>query len=123
MGGILMTELNYYETLYLIRPDLTEDELGKVQEKLKEAIANNEGEIYKSEKWSERNLAYRIGKFTKGVYHILIYKALPSVVTEVEKNLRFFNTDVLRFMTVRIKKETALSEKAASEMHLEEGGS
>ena len=48
-----MTELNYYETLYLIRPDLTEDELGKVQGKLKEAIANNEGEIYKSEKWSE----------------------------------------------------------------------
>ena len=92
-----MTELNYYETLYLIRPDLTEDELGKVQGKLKEAIANNDGEIYKSEKWSERNLAYRIGRFTKG--------------------------DVLRFMTVRIKKETALSEKAASEMHLEEGGS
>ncbi len=118
-----MTELNYYETLYLTRPDLTEDELGKVQGKLKEAIANHEGEIFKSEKWSERNLAYRIGRFTKGVYYILIYNALSSVVAEVEKNLRFFNTDVLRFMTVKIKKETALSEKAASEIHLEEGGS
>ncbi|MCI0453782.1 MAG: 30S ribosomal protein S6 [Candidatus Dadabacteria bacterium] len=118
-----MAELNYYETLYLTRPDLTEDELGKVQEKLAEAITNHEGEIFRSDKWSERNLAYKIEKFTKGVYYILIYKALPSVVAEVEKNLRFYNTEVLRFMTVRINKETALSEKAASEMHLEEGGS
>jgi small subunit ribosomal protein S6 len=123
MGGVLMTELYYYETLYLIRPDLTEDELSKVQGKLKEAIENHEGEIFKSDKWSERNLAYKIGKFTKGVYYILIYKALPSVVAEVENNLRFYNTEVLRFITVRIKKETALSEKAASEIHLEEGGS
>jgi small subunit ribosomal protein S6 len=123
MGGNLMTELNYYETLYLIQPDLTEDEIGKVQGKLAEAITNHEGEIFRSDKWSERNLAYKIEKFTKGVYYILIYKALPSVVAEVEKNLRFYNAEVLRFMTVRINKETALSEKAASEIHLEEGGS
>jgi small subunit ribosomal protein S6 len=123
MGGVLMTELNYYETLYLTRPDLTDEELSKVQGKLNEAITNHDGEIFKSEKWAERNLTYRIGKFTKGVYYILIYKALPSVVAEVEKNLRFYNTDVLRFMTVKIKKEIALGEKAASEIHVEEGGS
>src|SRR5579885_902223 len=82
-----MMDVGYYETLYLTRPDLTEDELNKVQGRLKEAISNHEGEIFKSQKWADRSLAYRIGKYNKGTYHILVYKSLRSAVSEVEKNL------------------------------------
>lgn len=117
-----MTEVGYYETLYLMRPDLTEDELNKVQGRLKEAISNHEGEIFKSQKWAERNLAYRIGKYNKGSYYILVYKSLRSAVFDIEKNLRFFGDDVLRFMTVRIKEEAALRERAASEADTQGGG-
>ncbi len=117
-----MTDLGYYETLYLVRPDLTEDELNKVQGRLKEAISNHEGEIFKSQKWADRNLAYRIGKYNKGVYYILVYKSLRSAVAEVEKNLRFFSGEVLRFMTVRINQETAVREKADSQIGIYEGG-
>jgi small subunit ribosomal protein S6 len=117
-----MTDVGYYETLYLTRPDLTEDELNKVQGRLKEAISNHEGEIFKSQKWADRSLAYRIGKYNKGTYHILVYKSLRSAVSEVEKNLRFFGGDVLRFMTVRIKEEAALRERATSESGAHEGG-
>jgi small subunit ribosomal protein S6 len=122
MGGISMTDLGYYETLYLVRPDLTEDELNKVQGRIKEAISIHEGEIFKSQKWAERNLAYRIGKHNKGAYYILIYKSLRTAVSEVEKNLRFFGSDVLRFMTVRIKEEAALRERAVSEASAHGGG-
>jgi small subunit ribosomal protein S6 len=117
-----MTDLSYYETLYLTRPDLTEDELNKVQGRLKETISNHEGEIFKSQKWAEKNLAYMIEKYNKGVYYILIYKSLPSAVSEIEKNLRFFNSEVLRFMTVRIKEEIALRERADSQTGAYEGG-
>jgi small subunit ribosomal protein S6 len=116
-----MAKPNYYETLYLTRPDLTENELSKVQEKLKEVVSSHEGEIFKSEKWAERDLAYRIGNYTKGVYYIMVYKALPDVVGDIEKNLRFFNSEVLRFMTVKIKENTALREKASSETKIDEG--
>ena len=117
-----MTDVGYYETLYLTRPDLTEDELNKVQGRLKEAISNHECELFKSQKWAERNLAYRIGKYNKGAYYILVYKSLRSTVSEIEKNLRFFGGDVLRFMTVRIKEEAALRERAASEADAQGGG-
>lgn len=117
-----MTDVGYYETLYLTRPDLTEDELNKVQGRLKEALSNHEGEIFKSQKWTDRNLAYRIGKYNKGAYYILVYKSLRSAVSDVEKNLRFFGGDVLRFMTVKIKEEAALRERAASESDAHEGG-
>jgi small subunit ribosomal protein S6 len=117
-----MTDIGYYETLYLTRPDLTDEELNKVQGRLKEAILNHEGEIFKSQKWADRNLAYRIGKYNKGTYHILVYKSRRSAVSEIERNLRFFSGDVLRFITVRKKEEVALRERAASEVSTQEGG-
>ncbi len=110
-----MSKLNYYETLYLTRPDLTDDELAKVQARINDVISNHEGEVLKSDKWAERNLAYRVNNYSKGIYYILVYKALPGVVAELEKNFKFLNTDVLRFITLRIKEEAALKDKPVSE--------
>jgi small subunit ribosomal protein S6 len=105
----------YYETLYVVRPDIKEEELAKIQQKLNESISANEGEIIKSDKWAQRELAYEIKKYTKGVYYIIIFKALPGVVAELEKHLRFYNSDVLRFMTVTISENAANREKPAAE--------
>ncbi len=117
-----MSNLNFYETLYLTRPDISEDELSKVQKRLDDTISNHEGEIIKSEKWDERDLAYTIGDYTKGVYYILVYKSLSSVVKEIEKNLRFFNTDVLRFITLNIQDEMAPREQASTQEQTDNGG-
>jgi len=117
-----MSNLNFYETLYLTRPDISEDELAKVQKRLDDTISNHEGEIIKSEKWDERDLAYTIGDYTKGVYYILVYKSLSSVVKEIEKNLRFFNTDVLRFITLNIQDEMALREQVSTQEQTDNGG-
>ncbi|MFI5324120.1 MAG: 30S ribosomal protein S6, partial [Thermodesulfobacteriota bacterium] len=46
--------------------------------------------------WAQRELAYEIKNYTRGVYYIMIFKALPGVVAELEKHLRFYNSDVLR---------------------------
>lgn len=89
-----------YETLYLVRPDLNEDELTKIQDKLNNSVTNNQGEIIKSEKWADKDLAYSINDYTRGTYYIMVYTALPEVVAEVEKHLNFHRTDVLRHMTV-----------------------
>jgi ribosomal protein S6 len=52
----------------------------------------------------------------------LVYRALPSVVAEIEKNLKFLNTDVLRFMTVKIDEASALKHKSVSETQADQGG-
>ena len=89
-----------YETLYLVRPDISSEDLTSIQDKLTKAISTNDGEIQKNEKWADRDLAYPINDYTKGSYYILVYKALPAVPAEIEKHLSFHKTDVLRFMTV-----------------------
>ncbi len=106
---------NYYETLYLVRPDLGEEDISKIQQKLDDSLAAHEAEIIRSDKWSERSLAYEVQDHAKGVYYIIIYKALPGVVAALERHLKFYNTDVLRFMTVKIKEEVANREKLLEE--------
>ena len=105
---------NYYETLYVVRPDLKEDELQKIQSKLPEFIQAHDGEIMRSDKWAERELAYEIQDHTRGTYYILIFKAMPTVTKDIEKHLGFYNTDVLRFMTVKINEEAAVREQNAA---------
>ncbi|MEX0999945.1 MAG: 30S ribosomal protein S6, partial [Thermodesulfobacteriota bacterium] len=106
---------NYYETLYTTRPDLKEEDLAKIQQKLLDSISNNEGEIVKAEKWAERELAYEIQYHKRGIYYILVFKALPDTSKEVEKHLQFYRTDVLRFITLKITEEAANKHKKSIE--------
>jgi len=105
----------YYETLYIIRPDIKEEDLAKIQQRLRDAISANEGEIIKFDKWAQRELAYEIQDYSRGIYYIIIFKSLPGAVAELERHLRFYNTDVLRFMTVAITEAAANKERAVQE--------
>jgi small subunit ribosomal protein S6 len=107
--------LNYYETLYVTRPDLTDDDLVKIQQKLLDSISSNQGEVIRDDKWAERDLAYEIQDHKRGIYYILVFKALPEASKQVEKHLQFYNTDVLRFMTLKITEEAANKNKATQE--------
>ena len=106
---------NYYETLYVTRPDLQEEALATIQNKLQDSISTNQGEVIKAEKWAERPLAYEIQDHKRGIYYILVFKALPDASKEVEKHLQFYNTDILRFMTLKITEEAANKSKASKE--------
>lgn len=106
---------NYYETLYVTRPNLAEDDLAKIQQKLLDSISANQGEVIKDEKWAERELAYEIQDHKRGIYYILVFKALPTASAELEKHLKFYNTDILRFMTLKITEEAANKHKGSQE--------
>jgi len=106
-----MSKPQYYETLYVLRPDVDDAEKDSLMEKISSAVAKHSGEVMKSDVWAERTLAYKIENYSKGTYYILIYKALPEVVVELEKVFRGARTDVLRFITV--KTDEASAAKAA----------
>ncbi len=65
----------YYETLYVVRPDIKEEELSKIQQKLNEALSAHEAVIIKSDKWAQRELAYEIKDYSRGLYYIIIFTA------------------------------------------------
>ena len=94
-----------YETLYLLRPDISPEDLLTIQNRVEQSVTGNGGEMIKSEKWAERDLAYRIDNYTRGTYYIAVYAAEPKAVTDIERYFNLSKNNVLRFMTVKYIEE------------------
>lgn len=94
-----------YETLYLVRPDISPEDLLTIQNRVEQSVAGNGGEMIKSEKWAERDLAYRIENYTRGTYYIAVYAAESKAVTDIERYFNLSKNNVLRFMTIKYIEE------------------
>jgi small subunit ribosomal protein S6 len=93
-----------YETIYIVKPDLAEDDLKAVTEKVQEIISGNKAEVKKLEDWGVRKLAYHINKFPRGRYFYLRFDAGADLVAELERRLRL-DDRVLRYQSVKLEKE------------------
>ena len=80
--------MNKYESLYVIVPDLTEEENASVIEKFSSIIAANGGEIENVDEWGKRRLAYTIDYKTEGYYVLVVFSAPAEVPAELERNLK-----------------------------------
>ena len=106
-----------YETLFVLKATLTEEETAKHIENIQNVITANGAEIDATDKIGIRDLAYEVAKNKRGNYTIIYYKAEGSAIKEIERNLRI-NEDVIRFLTVKYenKKEQSIWEKQVSEV-------
>jgi len=94
--------LNEYETIYVARPDLTEDVMTRITQKFESVVAERGGTMLVSEDWGKRKLAYIIRKHQRGHYVYLNYVGPAALVGEMERNLGI-EDDLLRFLTVKIE--------------------
>ena len=90
-----------YETIYVVKPELPEDALSALNEKIQGIISKNEGETLTFDDWGKRKLAYPIQKNSKGHYIYLNYVGPSSLVAELERHLRI-EDNLLRFLTVKL---------------------
>ncbi len=92
--------MRHYETLFVLKPTLTEEESKAKFEFIKDVIQNNGGEIVATEDIGVRKLAYPIDKFERGHYYIIYFKAPAQAVRELERIYRI-TEDVIRFLTIK----------------------
>ena len=90
-----------YETLYVVNPDLPDDKLSLLSDKLEKIVKKNKGEVHQLQPWGRRKLAYSIKGFNKGSYILCTYTGNRGTVQELEESLRY-NDDVLRFLSVKL---------------------
>jgi len=93
-----------YETTFITRPELTDEALKTLQEKLNQVVSSFLGEVVLTEDWGKKKLAYPIKKESRGHYTYVVYTGNAGVVHEIERNLRLHD-HVLRFLTVNLKTE------------------
>lgn len=92
--------MNRYETMFIINPELGEDEIQGVMQKFSGIIAAQGGEQLLLEDWGRRRLAYKIKKFTTGHYVLLDFAGEPAVLAELERNLKI-DDRIIRFLSIK----------------------
>jgi len=102
--------MRIYEELFVVRPDITEEEIDPIIDHVKSTITTGGGTIDKVEKWGVRKLAYRVGKRNEGYYVLIQFTAGSQVAKEVERRLRVQDA-VMKFITVRIDEKLKRLEK------------
>ncbi len=104
--------LRKYETIFIVQPELADEEVKAVTEKVQEIVASFKGEFKKLEDWGPRKLAYPLNKFTRGRYFYLRFDGNAELIAELERRLRL-DDKVIRYQSVKIEKEAPVAEKPA----------
>lgn len=92
--------MNKYESVIIIRPNKTADEIKSIIEDMKNLIIKNNGNFEKVENLGLKKLAYEIKKCKEGYYAVLYFEADASVITELERMYRI-TEDIIKFMTIK----------------------
>ena len=90
----------YYETMYILRPDIAEDEVTNHIDKYNKLLKEFGGTILDSQMRGKRRLAYQIAKHREGIYVQLSHQGDGQHISKIEKAMRL-SEDVIRYMTVK----------------------
>ena len=91
---------SYYETMYILRPDIAEDEVTNHIDKYNKLLEEFGGTILDSQMRGKRRLAYQIAKHREGIYVQLSHQGDGQHIFKIEKAMRL-GEDVIRYMTVK----------------------
>jgi small subunit ribosomal protein S6 len=108
-----------YETIYIVQPDLGEDDIKALSEKVMGVISGMKGNCLRLEDWGTRKLAYPIKKQTRGRYFYLNSEGDSALIAELERRLRL-DDKVIRYQSVKLDKENQAPAPAAEKPVVEE---
>jgi small subunit ribosomal protein S6 len=117
--------MKHYETLYIVNPELDDENYKAVVDKFRDLIEKKKGVIVKLDEWGKQRLAYLVKKFDQGAYVLIDYCGGPGVTAELERDLKL-DDRILKYQTVKLadevdpqallqKEEEAKKETAAKE--------
>ena len=96
--------MNKYESMFIVKSDLSEEEREAFLEKIKEIITTKGGELTSLESWGKRKLAYVINKVHKeGEYFLMYFMGNEDVLSELEHIFKI-SDNIIRSLVIRLEK-------------------
>ncbi len=96
--------MNKYESMFIVRDGLNEEEREASIEKIKNLINSKGGELTSFESWGKRKLAYVIDKVHKeGEYFLMYFMGNEDVLNELDHIYRI-SDDIIRYLVIRLEK-------------------
>ena len=114
--------MNKYETVFILTPVLSDDQMKETVEKFKSVLTDNGAAIENEENWGLRKLAYPIENKNTGFYTLIEFEGDPTIVAKLETAFRR-DEKVIRFLTFRLDKyaaEYAIKRRAVRKAKQEE---
>ena len=99
-------KLREYETIFLVSPELADDNVDKLAERLRAVVHREGGKVIRISNWGKKKTSYPVKKHARAVYLHVLYLGNPGIVGEFERNLRMTD-DVLKYQTVKLDDEVA----------------
>jgi small subunit ribosomal protein S6 len=90
-----------YETIFIVRPNVAEDEIAAITGKATATIEGDGGTIFRANNWGLKKLAYLIKKESQGYYVYVDYAGVPASVSEIERIFRI-DDRILKYLTVKM---------------------
>lgn len=97
-----------YETMFIVKPTLTEEELKAKVDLIKSAIEKQGASVDAVWEMGSRQLAYKIKKFERGFYVVIYFTAEGSAIRELERIYRI-NEDIIRFIIIKYAKQVEVA--------------
>ncbi len=103
---IFKSSMNQYETVFILTPVLSDEQMKEAVAKFKKVLTDNGAEILNEETWGLKKMAYAIQKKSTGFYCLLEFKAEPTIIETLETAYRR-DEKVIRYITVKLEKYAA----------------
>lgn len=95
--------MNHYETVFILNPVLSEDQIKETVKKYEDFLVSKGAEMVNKEDWGLKKLAYPIQHKKSGFYHLLEYKADGTTIEPLEVMFRR-DERMMRYLTVKFDK-------------------
>ena len=89
-----------YESIFILKPDLKEEEIEANLDKVKAVITSKGGVINRVEKWGKKRLAYPVKKQRFGNYIFIVLEASPTLISELERSYKL-NENIIKYMNIK----------------------
>jgi small subunit ribosomal protein S6 len=93
--------MNLYEIMFILSPDMGEEEREKFISRLNGTITKNKGEVIRLNDLGIKSMTYKIKKKSRGQYVLLYLEGPGAMVAEIERMLRI-DENVIRFVVVKL---------------------
>ena len=92
-----------YEAMFIIKPDLSEDEKKTLFNQISDAVTKNNGNVSAGSVWSEkRKLYFPIKRYREGIYYLLNFTAMPTSLTDINHAYKL-NENILRILITKLE--------------------
>lgn len=91
--------MNNYETIFLMKDDITEEQRTTVIEEIRDYLTKN-GKISVEENLGKKKLAYKVREYEYAYYYLIQFVGKADIISELERKYRI-NENILKFITIR----------------------